>query len=166
LLATIIHKCQALEQTEYSLKIKISVSSPIPFQTVSPINVNVELTNIGNMTLNGTLTISGRTEDGSYLPIAYPISNLTKNLTTSFFSAFRTDDIGTYWFTVKIEQNQTFSNIKLYQDSILKAEGYRVETTESIFIHSFTEFIMIIAGIIVPIVLAILGLIVSRKRKK
>jgi len=157
---------QALEQTEYSLQIKITVSCLIPYQTVFPINVDVELSNIGNATFNGTLKISGKTEDGGYFaPTEYPISNLTKNAVNHFSASFRADDVGTYWFTVEIEANQSLSTIKLYQNSILKDEGFRVKTTESIFIHSFTEFIMII-GIVITIVLAVIGFIVQRKRKK
>jgi hypothetical protein len=160
-----MNPCQALEQTEYSLRMNVSVSSPIPFQTVSPINVKVELTNVGYETFNGTLTITGRTEDESYSPIEYPISNLNINSTMNFFSAFRTNDVGTYWITVRVESNQSLSNIKLYQDSIFKSEGHRVGVTESIFIHSFTEFIMII-GVSVATILAVVGILVQRKRKR
>jgi len=165
LMISMVNQCQALDQTEYSLRIKVSVSCPIPFQTVSSANVNVELTNIGNATFNGTLTISGKTEDGSYSPKEYPILNLTKNSTTVFFSSYRTDDVGTYWFTVQIEPNQSLSNIKLYQDSILKSEGYRVSVTESIFLHSFTEFIAIIAIVVSAIVAIVVGVYAVKKRK-
>jgi hypothetical protein len=165
LLASVINHGQAVEQTEYLLEIRIDVSCPIPFQSVNPVSVNVELTNIGNATFNGTLTINGKTEDGSYSPIEYPILNLTKNSTTSLSNAYRTDDAGTYWFTIEIEPNQSYSNIKLYQDSILQDEGYRVEMTKSVFLHSFTEFIAIIAIAVSAIVAIVVGVYTVKKRK-
>ena len=171
LFIVVIGKCHGQERTEYSLKIKVDISSLIPYQTVSPINVNVELSNIGNTTFEGTLWIIRTTEDNLYSVADFPISNLTKSSTKSYSATFRTDKIGTHSFDIRIEPNQTLSNpyIKLYQDSILKNEGYRVSVTDSIFIHSFTEFLTIV-GIVVTIVLFVLGIglkiALNRKKEK
>lgn len=163
-----INPCQALE--EYSLEIKVTVSTYpfLAFQSVSPIFVTVEISNIGNNTFNGTLWIEGKTEDGAYSPLEFPISNLTKDIAKTYSSSFRTDDVGTYWFTIKIEPNQTLSSIKLYEGSILKDEGFRVSLTKSTFIHSFSEFIAILAiviGAIVAVIIAIYQKKSGRRKK-
>lgn len=161
-----INSCQALE--EYSLQIKVAVHPKgilapfLAFQSVSPVVVSVELSNMGNNTFNGTLTIKGKTEDGSYTPMEYPISNLTKDVVHSYSASFRTDDAGTYWFTIEIESNKTLSNIKLYEDSILKDEGYQVEVKDSIFYHSFSEFIAIV-GIIVGAIVTLVAVYLRRR---
>lgn len=161
----LINSCQAIDGKEYSLQIKITTSCPIPFQSVSGIVVKVELTNMGNETFNGTLTVECQTKEGYWEPLGYPISNLTKGAIYGFSRSVSTDYAGRYWFTVTIEEEH-LSTIKLYEDSRLIDEGWHVEAKDSIFLRSFTEFIMIVTGIVVPIGLAIVAYVYSRKKKK
>jgi len=163
LLPMLINSCQAIEEKEYSLQIKITTSYFPPFQSVCSAVVSVELTNIGNETFNGTLIIEGKTDKHSYAPVEYPISNLNKNAVEHYSKSFRTDDEGTYWFTVKI-QEEHFSTIKLYRGSILVDEGQQVEAGDSIFLYSFTHFLMIL-GIVATVIVGIAA-IYRRKRKK
>lgn len=162
LISISIKSCQAIDGKEYSLQIKITTSCAIPYQSVSPIAVSVELSNMGNETFNGTLSIEGETTEGHYGAREYPISNLTKNVVNTFIYSVSTDYAGRYWFTVKIEEEH-LSTIKLYQDSTLIEEGIRVQATSSIFLHSFTEFIAIV-GIVVAAIVSIAGIVYSRKR--
>lgn len=150
LLSNLISSSQAIGEIEYSLQIKVTTSSLIPYQSVSPIVVNVELTNMGNETFNGTLTIKGRTKDSSYTSREYPISNLTKDVVLAYMYSVSTDYEGRYWFTIEIEEEH-LSRIILYQDSRLIDEGNRVKAEDSIFIRSFSQFIAIV-GIVVAIV--------------
>jgi hypothetical protein len=156
----LIDPCHSID--EYSLEIKITISCFPPFQSVSSIHAKIELTNMGNKTFNGTLTIEGKTEDGQYPPIDYPISNLTKEAVQVYENSYRTDDVGTYWFTVKIE-GDNFSTVKLYRDSTLVDEGFQVEATSSIFLHSFAEFLTII-GIIVAAIVSIAVAVYIKKK--
>lgn len=161
LMPMLINSSQAIEE-EYSLQTKITISCFPPYQSVSPIVVNVELTNMGNETFNGTLTIQGRTKDSSYTSHEYPISNLTKDVVLAYAYRVSTDYAGRYWFTIKIEEEH-LSTIKLYRDSTLIDEGFRVETTPSIFLRSFTEFIAIL-GIVVSAIVAIAVAIYMKKK--
>lgn len=161
----LINSCQATDEEEHSLQIKIATSCFPPFQSICTAVVKVELTNIGNETFNGTLTIEGKTDKHSYEPRKYNVSNLTKDAVQGFAYSARTDDERTYWFTVTIEEEHD-SIIKLYEDSTLIDEGWLVEAENSIFLYSFTQFLLIITGIVVPIGLAIVAYVYSRKKKK
>jgi hypothetical protein len=163
----------AYGEITYSLQLSLNASCAIPFQTVSPAVVSFELKNIGNETFNGILTLEGKTdEQHSWNPMEFTISNLTKNTIYRNSASFSTPDEGLYWFTVYIEPNQTLSTIKLYLDSQLQDEGFRVSETTSIFVYSFTNFIGIVAiaiGAIVTISVAIYSKRKSdrtRKREK
>lgn len=163
LILMFMSSCQAIEEKEYSLQIKVTTSCFPPFQSVAPVVVSVELRNMGNETFNGTLTISGRTDRGhSYSPIEYPITNLTSNKVLCFEQAFASYDDGIYWFTVEIEPDEV-ATIKLYQGSILKNEGFRVQTKGSILLHSFREFIMIV-GIVIGAIVAIAVAVYKKKK--
>jgi hypothetical protein len=158
--------CYSYEEISYSLQLTLNVSCAIPFQTVSPAVVSFELRNIGNETFNGILTLEGKTDkQHSWNPVEFNISNLTKNAVYRNSTPFSTPDEGLYWFTVKIEPNQTLSTIKLYADSQLEDEGFRVSKTSSIFIHSFTNFIAIV-GIVVVATVTIAVAIYSKKKKE
>jgi hypothetical protein len=155
---------------EYSLEIEVTLSAYplLAYQSVTPIDVNVELTNIGNNSFSGTLTIEGKTEENRrYGPRSYPISNLTNEKPHGYaMLGVRTDDIGTYWFTVTIESNQTvsFGNIKLYKGSVLIDENYnQVSITKSIFLRSFAEFLTIL-GIVIGAIVSI-SIAIYAKRK-
>jgi hypothetical protein len=161
----LLKPCYSYEEITYSLQLSLNVSCAIPFQTVSPAVVSFELKNIGNETFNGILILEGKTDkQHSWDPIEFNISNLTKNAVYRNSTSFSTPDEGLYWFTVKIEPNQTLSTIKLYVDSQLEEEGFRVGKTSSIFIHSFTNFIAIV-GIIIGAIVTI-GVAIYSKRKK
>lgn len=160
-----ISSCQAIEEKEYSLQIKITSSCSIPYQSVFPIVVTVELSNMGNETFNGTLTIEGETKDGHYGQSKYSISNLTKGVIQVYIYSVSTDYAGRYWFTINIEEEH-LSRIKLYQDSTLIDEAMRVRATSSIFLHSFTEFIAIVGIIVGAIVSLIVVAITYVSRRK
>jgi len=132
----LINSCQAIEEKEYPLQIEITISCPLPFQSVSPIDVNVKLTNIGNETFNGTITIEGKTKDSHYASREYPVLNFTKNETRTYTYSVRTDYAGTYWFDFEIEEEEHRWVIKLYEDSRLADGGVRVKKISSFFIHS------------------------------
>jgi hypothetical protein len=159
----------AYEQKTYSLQITLDASCRIPFfnyQSVAPIDVSFQLKNIGNETFNGTLTLEAKTDKGhSWNAIEYDIENLASNEVYSNSTSYASVDDGLYYFTVDIEPNDTFSNIKLYQGSSMITEGFRVHTNTSILLHSFTEFIAIVA-IVVTIILAIIGFAIERNRRK
>ena len=159
--------CQAIEQTEYSLQIKITVSCIIPVQSFpfSPVVVTVEVRNIGNETFNGTLTIDLKTNYHSYNQMEHSILNLTKDAVQSFSSSFSTDDPDRYYATIGIEPNQTSSNIKLYQESELVDEGFRVSAKDSIYLYPLGLFLALL-GIVVTAIVGIVGIIYARKRKK
>ena len=163
LICTSINSCTALEEKEYSLEIKMTTSCFPPFQSVAPVVVSVELRNMGNVTFNGTLTISGRTDRGhSYSPIEYPITNLTSNKVLCFEQPFASYDDGIYWFTAEIEPDEV-ATIKLYQDSVLKDEGFQVQAKGSILLYSFSVFIAIV-GIIVGAIVTIAVAIYKKKK--
>ena len=155
----------AVEQKTYSLQIALDAScSPISFlnfQSIEPVDVSFQLKNLGNETFNGTITLRASTDKHSYDAIKFNVTNLATNETYSNSVSYSTIDEGNYYFTLEIESND-FSNIKLYQDSNLLNQNLIVRT---VFLHSFGEFIAIIA-IVVTIILAIVGLAVQRKRKK
>jgi stress-induced morphogen len=119
---------------------------------------------LGNETFSGTLTLSANTDKHSYDAITFNVTNLATNETYSNSSSYSTPDEGNYFFTLEIVSND-FSNIKLYQGSNMIIEGIRVHINTSISLHSFTEFIAIVA-IVVTIILAIVGFAIERKRRK
>lgn len=162
LFSNLVSSSQAIGEIEYSLQIKVTTSCRIPYQSVSQIYVDVELTNLGNETFNGTLTIKGRTKDSSYTSREYPISNLTKDVVLAYMYSVSTDYAGRYWFTIEIEEEH-LSRIILYQDSRTIDEGNRVKTTSSIFLRSFSEFIAIV-GIVVGAIVSSAVAIYLKKR--
>ena len=163
LIPMLSNSCQAIEEKEYPLQIEITISCPLPFQSVSPIDVNVKLTNIGNETFNGNITIEGKTKDSYYASREYPVLNFTKNETRTYTYSVRTDYEGTYWFTFEIEEEENRWVVKLYEDSKLVDGGVRVKKTSSFFIHSFAGFIAIL-GIIVGAIVSIVIAIYMKKR--
>lgn len=162
----------AFEQKTYSLQIALDASCiPISFlnyQSIEPVVVSFQLKNLGNETFNGAVTLRASTDKHSYDAITFNVTNLATNETNSNSTSYSTTDEGNYYFTLEIESND-FSNIKLYQDSNLLNQNPVVSTRASVFLHSFTEFIEIMA-IVVTIMLAIVGAIVGlaihRKRKR
>ena len=161
LIPMLFNPCQAIEE-EYSLKIKITTSCAIPYQSVSSIVVSVKLTNMGNETFNGTLTIKGKTKDSSYASREYLISNLTKDAVQAYTYSVATDYAGRYWFTIKIEEEH-LSTIELYEDSELTDKGIRVEAEDSIFLRSFTEFIAILGAVVGAIVSIAVAVYMKKK---
>jgi hypothetical protein len=159
----------AYEQKTYSLQITLDASCRIPFcnyQSVSPIDVSFQLENTGNETFNGTLTLEASTDKKhSWNAMYYNIENLAPNDVYSNSTSYSSIDDGLYYFTATIVPNATLSNIKLYEGSNMIAEGDRVHTGTTISIHSFTEFIAIVA-IVVTIILAIIGFAIQRNRRK
>ena len=159
----LINSGQATDEEDYSLQIKITTSCLLRFQSISPIDVKVELTNIGNKTFNGTLSIEGETREGLYWPpLEYPISNLTKDAVQGYTRSFGSYDAGIYWFTIKIVEERS-STIKLYRDSKLVDEGWQVEAKTSISLRSFGEFIAILA-IVVGAIVAIAVAVYKKKK--
>jgi hypothetical protein len=159
----------AYEQTTYSLQVTLNASCGfpfLPFQTVSSAVVSFELKNIGNETFDGVLTLEAKTDKGHpWNALKYTVSNLTKNAVYTNSTSYASVDAGLYYFTLKVEPNNTLSDIKLYQDSNLLSEGFRVSTNTSIFFHSFSEFIAIVAIVVGAIVAIAVGVYTAKKKK-
>jgi len=159
----------AYEQTTYSLQVTLNASSGLPllaFQTVSSAVASFELKNIGNETFDGVLTLEAKTDKGhSWNALNWAVSNLTKNAVYTNSTSYASVDEGLYYFTLKVEPNNTLSRIKLYQDSNLLSEGFRVSTNASISFHSFSDFIAI-AAIVVTATVAIAVAVYTVKKKK
>ena len=155
---------------DYSLQVTLIASCGFPFlpyQTVSSVIVYFELKNLGNETFDGIITLEARTDGGhSWKAIEYNVSNLTENEAYANSSSYPTVDEGLYYFTLNIEPSNALSNIKLYQDSNLLSEGFRVSTSASFFFHSFSEFIAIVAIVVGAIVAISVGVYTTKKKKK
>jgi hypothetical protein len=139
----------------------------IPVQSFPfcPVVVTVEVRNIGNGTFNGTLTADLKTNYHSYKQVEYSVLNMTKDSVQSFSSSFSTDDPDRYYATIDIEPNNTSSNVRLYQESKLVDEGFRVSTEDSIYLYPLGLFLAFL-GIAVTAVVGIAGIIYAKKRKK
>jgi len=159
----------AYEQTTYSLQVTLNASYGFPylaFQTVSPAVVSFELKNMGNETFDGVLTLEAKTDKGhTWNALKYTVSNLTQNAVYTNSTSYSTVDEGLYYFTLNIEPNNTLSDIKLYQDSNFLSEGFRVSTSTSIFLHSFSEFIAIVAIVVAAVVAVAVGVYTVKKKK-
>lgn len=155
----------AYEKT-YLLQITLDAScTPLSFlnyQSVEPISVSFQLKNVGNETFGGTATLRASTDKHSYDPITFNITNLATNETYSNSTSYSTTDEGNYYFTLEIGSNDFSSNVKLYQGSTLLNQA---SIRANVFLHSFAEFIAILAIIIGAIVAIIVGVYTVKKKK-
>ena len=162
-LISFVNISNAITQDEYEIEINVKCSCPIPFQSISPVICDVELINMGNEPFNGTLTIECRkTKDDYFAHKDFPVSNLVKANVQHFTVRFSTDYAGRYFITVKLEE-ETLDKIYLYEGLELIAEGNRVQTKDSVFLHSFSEFIAIMAIVVGAIV--VVAVAVYRKKR-
>jgi len=150
--------CSSYNNEYYELQITVNVQEILPLQySPFPPTVNFELKNLGDKPFNGVLSLHVDLEKASfsYSDAEFRISNLQKNDVYKNSSSYGTYSEGFIWFTFNIESND-LSNIRLYHDSKLEAEGFRVSFQTSVYLLPAMVWIGIMAGIVVPIIIAIL----------
>jgi len=127
--------CSSYNNEYYELQIMVNVQG-IPLQYFPfPQIVNFEIKNLGEKPFNGVLTLHVALEKASfsYSDAEFRISNLQKDAVYKNSSSYGTYSEGFIWFTFNIESND-LSNIRLYSDSSLKDQGFRVSFETSVYL--------------------------------
>lgn len=174
-IALTIHPSKAADEEPYQLSCSISFSPSSPHQT-QVLTVSVDVENLGDATFNGQEVIDMETGTHTFDPEVIQIDSIANGDIWHEDIPYRADDVGIWWVTVTIEE-QNHANISLYDsDSNLQQEGESVQYTDSVYVLSLGDYnqqqsiqwtqIGIIVSIIVAAVTVTGTVIGIRRRRK